>query len=73
MKQNLHLIDRLVRLILGLGLVWFLLTAVLSQLLIVVMGILAVILIVTSIFSHCPLYRIFGLSTKKRRSSPDIF
>jgi len=47
-----------------------LLTRVLSGVAAIVLGIIAVIFLVTSLFSFCPLYVPFRISTRKKEESP---
>ncbi|NPV03019.1 MAG: DUF2892 domain-containing protein [Brevinematales bacterium] len=65
MKQNMGLIDRIVRLVIAAaaGVLYFtgIVTGVWGIVLLAVGG----IFILTSVFGVCPLYMIFGFSTKK--------
>lgn len=62
MKKNMGLLDRRIRLVLGLLIVaagiyfktWW--------------GLIGVVFLATSLISWCPLYLPFGLSTRKNRS-----
>ena len=57
--------DRIVRVILGLVLLYLWLGSVLSGAVAVVLGIIGIVLIVTGIIGFCPLYRVIGFATKK--------
>jgi hypothetical protein len=61
-------LDRILRLLLTLVVVVLLITGVLKGALAVILGIVAIIFFVTSVIGFCPLYVIFGLSTKKKVS-----
>ncbi|MFQ6615189.1 MAG: DUF2892 domain-containing protein [Fidelibacterota bacterium] len=67
MKLNLNMstLDRVIRFgfVLLVAALYF--TGVISGLLTIILGILAVVFLVTSIVSFCPLYALFGLSTRK--------
>ncbi|WP_142713860.1 YgaP family membrane protein [Fodinibius sediminis] len=66
MKKNMGTADRLIRTILAIvvGLLYFL--DVISGTTALILGILAVVFLLTSLVSTCPLYMPFGLSTRKR-------
>lgn len=64
-------IDRIVRLVLGLGLVavaW-LYMASLGTVLAIIIGVAGLILLGTAAIGWCPLYSIFGISTCKLRQN----
>jgi hypothetical protein len=58
MNQNAGLVDRIVRIVAGLGLLS--LTVVGPQTL---FGLVGLVPLLTGIVGHCPAYRLFGLST----------
>jgi hypothetical protein len=66
MKKNMGSADRVIRLLLAVVVVVLLATNAVSGTLAVILGILAVIFVVTSAIAFCPLYVPFGLSTKKK-------
>jgi len=66
MKLNMGSWDRIIRLLVTLLVVILLITGVLNGTLAVILGIIAIIFFVTSVTGFCPLYVIFGVSTKKR-------
>ena len=70
MAQNMGLVDRVIRLLLAILVVVLLATNQISGWLGTVLGILAVILALTSLFGVCLLYRPFKFSTKARQSAP---
>jgi hypothetical protein len=66
MTKNLGTVDRIIRFVAAVvvGILYF--TGVISGTLAIVLGVLAVILLVTSIIGFCPLYAPFKLSTIKK-------
>ncbi len=68
MKANMGSADRIIRIILAvvMGVLYFMniVTGVLG----IVLVVAAVIFAATSLISFCPLYSIFGLSTKSKES-----
>lgn len=65
MKKNMNKADAWIRfmIVLAIGVLYF--TNVISGTLAIVLGALALIFLITSIISWCPLYRLFGISTCK--------
>ena len=65
MKTNMGTIDRSIRTVLAIlvGVLYF--TGQISGTIAVVLGILAVIFLLTSVISFCPLYAPFGISTRR--------
>jgi fatty acid desaturase len=63
MKKNMGTIDRALRVVaaLAVGVLWYL--GVISGTVAIVLGVLAVVFVLTSLISFCPLYLPFGLST----------
>ena len=66
MKQNLGILDRIVRvgLVALVAVLYF--THQLSPVAAIILGVLAVVFLLTSVVGVCPLYLPFGLSTKRR-------
>ncbi|MBN1545883.1 MAG: DUF2892 domain-containing protein [Syntrophaceae bacterium] len=64
-KQNMGILDRGVRVILAaaVGILYF--SGNLTGLAATILGILALVFAITSIFGFCPLYVPFGLNTKR--------
>jgi hypothetical protein len=58
--------DRMIRVLITLVIVILLFADVLKGALAVILGIVAVIFFVTSVFGFCPLYVIFGISSRKK-------
>jgi hypothetical protein len=69
MKKNMGLADRLIRIVLAAAVAVLIVTRQLSTVAAVILGILAVVFLVTSIIGLCPLYLPFGISTRSRRAS----
>lgn len=65
MKINMGRWDRIIRMLIALLIVILLLVDVLNGTLAVILGIVAIIFLVTSVFGFCPLYVLFKFSTKK--------
>jgi hypothetical protein len=64
--QNMGLIDRLIRAAIALKIGFFILFPVLTGVLAIVAGAIAVLFLITSIIGICPLYIPFKFSTKKK-------
>jgi hypothetical protein len=65
MKPNMGTMDKVVRIIAAVLIAVLYLTNVISGTLAIVLMILAIIFIITSFMSFCPLYLPFGISTRK--------
>jgi len=66
LNKNMGTLDRIVRLVIAAAIAILYFTGNLSGLAAIILGILAVIFVVTSLVSFCPLYLPFGLSTRKK-------
>lgn len=68
MKKNMGNTDRLIRLLIFvvIGILYF--TNVISGTLAIVLGVVALVALLTSLLSFCGLYSIFGWSTCKTKS-----
>ena len=66
MKKNMGTTDRIIRLLLVALVAVLYFTNVISGTLALILGILAVIFLITSLISFCPLYLPFGISTRKK-------
>lgn len=66
MKQNMGTTDKIIRVILAVvvGLLYF--TGQITGTAAVILGVLAVILVLTSAIGFCPLYAPFGISTMNK-------
>lgn len=65
MKKNIGNTDKLIRLILALIIAVLYFLNVITGTLALVLGILAVVLVATSLLNFCGLYAIFGINTCK--------
>ena len=64
-NKNMGTLDRTIRLAVAVVIAVLYFTGNLSGLAAIILGILALIFVVTSLVSFCPLYLPFGLSTRK--------
>ena len=67
MKQNMGVIDRVIRIILAIVVLVLYLTGAISGTAAIILGIIAVIFVLTSLVGFCPAYVLFGISTKKKK------
>lgn len=70
MKKNMGSLDRIIRVAIAVvvGILYF--TGQISGTAAIILGILAVVFLVTSMVSTCPLYLPFGLSTVGKSKEP---
>jgi hypothetical protein len=69
MKSNMNLADRVIRLLISVAFVVLYFTGTVTGTIGLVLVVLAGIFTLTSILGFCPLYAIFGLSTKKKETA----
>ncbi len=69
MKANMGAIDRIVRLIFAAAVAYFYFTGRIDGLTAIILGVIAVIFLLTSLVGTCPLYLPFGLSTRKAKKT----
>ncbi len=67
MKKNLHSIDRVVRIVFAAVLAVLILNGTLIGFAAILLGIFAMVFLVTGIVSFCPLYKMVGFSTLKEK------
>jgi small-conductance mechanosensitive channel len=65
-KKNMGTLDRTIRLVLAATVAILYFTGNLSGLAAIILGILAIIFVVTSFIGFCPLYVPFGINTRKQ-------
>jgi hypothetical protein len=67
MKKNMGLIDKVIRSLLAgfIAILYF--TDLISGTVALVLGVFAIIFIITSFVSFCPLYAPFGINTRKSK------
>ena len=66
MKKNVNSIDKVIRISLAVVLVVLILTNQVAGTLAIIIGVLAVVLILTSFLSFCPIYALLNISTLKK-------
>jgi O-antigen/teichoic acid export membrane protein len=66
--KNMSGLDRIIRLIVAAVVAVLYFTNVISGTWAIVLGIIAVIFVITSLIGFCPLYKLFGFSTTKKAS-----
>jgi hypothetical protein len=65
MKCNMSLLDRVLRIVVAVAIAVFFLLGMLKGVAMIVLGVLAVILFLTSVIGFCPIYAVFSTGTKK--------
>ncbi|MEX1013909.1 MAG: DUF2892 domain-containing protein [Candidatus Paceibacterota bacterium] len=65
MKKNMGTLDKLIRVFIAIIVAILYFTGQISGLAAIILGVLALVFILTSLIGTCPLYLPFGLSTKK--------
>ncbi|MBU6340942.1 MAG: DUF2892 domain-containing protein [Bacteroidetes bacterium] len=65
MKQNMGTIDQIVRLVIAISAAYLYYNGTLSGVVGIVAIVVAVIFLITSLVRFCPIYGIFGLSSRK--------
>lgn len=65
MKKNMGTIDRTIRMVIVVLIAVLYFTGQISGVVAIVLGIVAVAFLLTSLVSWWPIYRLFGLSTRK--------
>ncbi len=66
MKQNMGVIDRIIRVLLAIAVAVLYFTHLISGVAAIILGVIAVVFILTGVIGICPLYMPFGISTKKK-------
>ena len=67
MKKNMGSADKIIRILIAGLIATLYFTHVISGVLAIILGILAIVFIATSVASFCPLYLAFGISTNKMK------
>lgn len=67
MRQNMGMIDRVVRVALAIAVLVLYVTGLISGLVAIVLGVLAVIWVMTSVIGFCPLYLPCKISTRAQK------
>ena len=68
MKKNMGLIDRVIRTLLAITVLVLFLLDMITGTAAIILGIFAVIFLITSLLGFCPLYLPFGLKTFRKGS-----
>ncbi len=66
MKANINKTDKLIRLVIAIALVVLYMTDLVTGTAGIVLLIAAAVLVATALINFCPIYRILGISTKKK-------
>ena len=66
MKKNMGTLDKSIRTIIALSVAVLYFTGVISGTTAIILGILAIVFLLTSFMGSCPLYMPFGISTRKQ-------
>lgn len=64
MINNMHVIDRIIRIIIALLIGVLYLTGQISGTAALILGLIAAIFIITSLIGYCPTYHLLGISTQ---------
>lgn len=64
MSKNMGTTDKIIRIIIAIVIALLYFTGKITGTLAIVLGILAIIFVLTSIVGFCPLYALFGISTR---------
>jgi hypothetical protein len=67
MKKNVGAIDKVVRIFIVVLIAALYFTHIINGLAAIILGVLAVILLLTSLISFCPIYWPFGISTAQKQ------
>ena len=68
MKKNMAIVDRIFRVVLVALVAVLYFTHVLSPVASIILGVLAVVFLLTSIVGTCPIYMLLGISTKRKQA-----
>lgn len=66
MKANLHAFDRIGRMLFAAVVAVLFYMDIITGTAAIVLGIIAIVLLLTSLINFCPLYAVFGISTKSK-------
>ncbi len=65
MKKNMGTIDRIIRTVLAVVIIVLFLTGQITGTAAIVLGIVAIVFLLTSLLGWCPIYILLGISTRK--------
>jgi len=66
MKGNMHVVDRIIRILIAIGIGVLYFTHKISGTLAIILGIIAIIFVITSFIGYCFIYGLLGISTKPK-------
>jgi len=66
MKKNMGTVDKTIRIFVAAIVVLLYFTGVISGTLAIILMVFAIIFVITSLFSVCPLYPLLGMNTRKK-------
>ncbi len=66
MTKNMGTVDRIVRAVFAVAVAVLYFAGIISGTVAIILGILAIVFLLTSIFGFCPLYKPFKFSTNKK-------
>jgi hypothetical protein len=66
MKANIGFFDKIVRIVIAIGLLMLYFTNIISGALSIILLIAAAILLITSFTGFCPIWHLLGISTRKK-------
>jgi len=64
MKLNMGMVDRVIRILLAIVIAILYFTNVMQGTVALILGVVAVVMLLTGVISFCPLYALLGLSTR---------
>ncbi|MEJ2319519.1 MAG: DUF2892 domain-containing protein [Gemmatimonadales bacterium] len=65
MKKNMGTADQVIRILIALTIAVLYFTGVISGIIAIILGVIAVVFLLTSVTARCPGYRPLGISTRK--------
>ena len=68
MTKNMGTVDRIIRAVFAVAVAVLYFAGIISGIVAIILGILAIVFLLTSIFGFCPLYAPFKFSTNKKAS-----
>jgi hypothetical protein len=73
MKKNMGSSDKIIRIVIAALIAVLYFTDIISGTTAIILGVLAVIFVVTSFIGTCPLYSLFGISTMKKKKETTLY
>lgn len=67
MKQNMGTMDKAIRILIAVVIAILYFTNLISGTLAIILGLLAMVFLLTSFISFCPLYLLFGINSSKKQ------